>query len=173
LIQPPLSRHERYGVLSAGGSSLPPLGLAWLAAVVRRDGHSVAILDANGQLLCQGTKSLPVFMGTAPVTLQHFLTRYPPETLRPGDVLISNDPWIGTGHLFDINVMRPVFIEQEIVGYTMSITHLPDIGGLGFGASATEIYHEGLRIPIVKLLDAGVRNELVVEFISNNVQYKI
>jgi N-methylhydantoinase B len=131
---------------------------------------TVAILDANGQLLCQGTKSLPVFMGTAPVTLQHFLTRYPPETLKPGDVLISNDPWIGTGHLFDINVMRPVFVQQEIVGYTMSITHLPDIGGLGFGASATEIYHEGLRIPIVKLFDGGVRNELVVEFISNNVR---
>ncbi len=131
---------------------------------------TVAILDRDGELLAQGTKSLPVFMGTAPRTLRHFLKRYPPETLRPGDIVISNDPWVGTGHMFDINVMRPVFRHDQLVAYTMSITHLPDIGGLGFGAAATEIYHEGLRIPISKLFDAGKRSDLLVEFISANVR---
>ena len=75
---------------------------------------TVAILDHNGNLISQGTRSLPVFMGTAPRTLEHFLQRFPPETLNPGDVIMSNDPWIGTGHMFDINVMRPVFFDNTI-----------------------------------------------------------
>ena len=69
---------------------------------------TVAILDRHGHLMAQGTYSVPVFMGTAPHTLRQFLQRFPPQTLKPDDVLISNDPWIGTGHMFDINVMRPV-----------------------------------------------------------------
>jgi N-methylhydantoinase B len=131
---------------------------------------TVAIMDSNGQLLAQGTYSVPVFMGTAPHTLRHFLQRFPPETLKPGDVVISNDPWIGTGHMFDINVMRPVFRDGKIIAYTLSITHLPDIGGLGFGATATEVYHEGLRLPICKLLEGGVRNDFIVDLVSTNVR---
>ena len=131
---------------------------------------TVAILDRNGKLVAQGTRSLPVFMGTAPRTLAHFLERFPPETLSPGDVVMSNDPWIGTGHMFDINVMRPVFFGNTIIAYTMSITHLPDVGGIGFGATATEIFHEGLRIPVIKFFEEGRRNELVVDFIVNNVR---
>ena len=131
---------------------------------------TVAVLDRNEKLVTQGTRSLPVFMGTAPRTLAHFLERFPPETLKPGDVIMSNDPWIGTGHMFDINVMRPVFLGDTIVAYTMSITHLPDVGGIGFGATATEIFHEGLRIPVIKFFEEGRRNELVVDFIVNNVR---
>ena len=131
---------------------------------------TVAILDAEGYLMAQGTYSVPVFMGTAPHTLKHYLDRFPPATLKPGDVIISNDPWIGTGHIFDINVMRPVFRAGKIVAYTMSITHLPDVGGLGFGAAATEIYQEGLRLPICKLFAGGIRNDLLVEIVSANVR---
>ena len=86
---------------------------------------TVALLDADGQLMAQGTYSVPVFMGTAPATLQHMLARYPAESLRPGDVIITNDPWLGTGHMFDINVMRPGFHDGRIVAYGISITHLP------------------------------------------------
>ena len=59
----------------------------------------------------------------------------------PGDVICTNDPWMGTGHMFDISVMRPVFSTAKgtLLGYTMSITHLPDVGGIGFGAAASEI----------------------------------
>src|SRR5690606_26559272 len=76
----------------------------------------------------------------------------------------------GTGHLFDITLMRPVFRKGRIVAYVVSITHLPDIGGAGFGSSATEVYQEGLRLPILKLYDAGRLNELVVEIIRTNVR---
>ena len=99
---------------------------------------TVVVLDANGRLMAQGAYSIPVFIGTAPLTLRYMLERYPPETLRPGDVLATNDPWLGTGHVFDICVMRPVFHEGRIAAYVMSITHLPDVGGIGFSAAASE-----------------------------------
>ena len=131
---------------------------------------TVALLDADGELMAQGTYSVPVFMGTAPATLGHMLHKYPAETLKPGDVIITNDPWLGTGHTFDINVMRPVFQGSQIVAYVISITHLPDVGGLGFGAAAQEIYHEGLRLPICKLFDAGRQNDFILELVRNNVR---
>ncbi|MBM3518390.1 MAG: hydantoinase B/oxoprolinase family protein, partial [Alphaproteobacteria bacterium] len=131
---------------------------------------TVVLLDDGGSLVAQGTYSLPVFMGTAPVTLQHMLARFPAATLRSGDVIVTNDPWLGTGHLFDITVMRPVFHRGRIVAYTVSITHLPDIGGTGFGAAATEIFHEGLRLPICKLVRAGEVDSFLLELIRANVR---
>lgn len=131
---------------------------------------SVVVLDAEANSIAQGTFGIPAFIGSAPVTLRHMLKRYPAETLKPGDIVVTNDPWLGTGHLFDITMMRPVFRKGRIVAYTVSITHLPDIGGTGFGSAATEIYQEGLRIPICKLYDAGKPNELLIDIIRTNVR---
>ena len=128
------------------------------------------LFDAEGNSIAQGTKSLPSFTGTGPATLRHILDRYPPETLNPGDVLATNDAWQGTGHYFDICVMRPAFRNGRIVGYTMSISHLPDIGGIGYTAAATDIYQEGLRIPVCKLMVGGRPNDLVFDFIRANVR---
>jgi N-methylhydantoinase B len=128
------------------------------------------VLDAEANSIAQGTFSVPVFIGSAPVTLRHMLKRYPAATLRPGDVIITNDPWLGTGHLYDITMVRPVFRGRRLVAYTLSITHLPDVGGCGFGSSAPEVYHEGIRIPICKLYEEGRRNELLVEIIRTNVR---
>ncbi len=131
---------------------------------------SCVVLDADANTIAQGAFSVPAFIGSAPVTAAHMLKRFPAETLEPGDVIITNDPWLGTGHLFDITMMRPVFRKGKIVAYTISITHLPDIGGTGFGSSATEIFQEGLRLPILKLYEAGKLNDLVVEIIRTNVR---
>ncbi len=131
---------------------------------------SVVVLDAEANSIAQGTFGIPAFIGSAPVTLRHMLKRFPAETLKPGDIVVTNDPWLGTGHLFDITMMRPVFRKGRIVAYTISITHLPDIGGTGFGSAATEIYQEGLRIPICKLYDAGKPNELLIDIIRTNVR---
>lgn len=128
------------------------------------------VLDADTNAIAQGTFGIPAFIGSAPVTARHMLERFPPATLRDGDIIVTNDPWLGTGHLFDITVMRPVFRKGRIVAYTVSITHLPDIGGNGFGSSATEFYAEGLRLPILKLYEAGRLNDLVVEIIRANVR---
>jgi N-methylhydantoinase B len=141
-------------------------------STIVREGYdlSVMLFDRDGRMLVQGTRSIPVFIGTAPVTLAYLLQAYPPETLQPGDVLVTNDPMMGTGHLFDISVVRPVHRADRIVGYTMSITHLPDIGGMGFSAMATEMYHEGLRLPPCKLVEGGRINRMLVDIIRGNVR---
>jgi N-methylhydantoinase B len=128
------------------------------------------VLDAEANSIAQGTFSVPVFIGSAPITLRHMLKRFPAETLKPGDVIVTNDPWLGTGHLYDITMVRPVFRKGRVVAYTLSITHLPDIGGSGFGSSAAEVYHEGIRIPICKFYEEGRRNDLLVEIIRTNVR---
>jgi len=131
---------------------------------------SCVLFDAQGRLIAQGSYSVPSFTGTAPVTLRHMLKRFPADTLAPGDVLITNDPWMGTGHLFDVSVMRPVFRRGRRVGYTMSVTHLPDIGGQGWSPTSTEVYQEGLRLPICKLAAAGKLDERLLEIIETNVR---
>jgi N-methylhydantoinase B len=131
---------------------------------------SCVVFDRLGRSIAQGAYSVPSFTGTAPATLAHMLRRFPPQTLRPGDVIATNDPWMGTGHLFDVNVMQPVFRGGSLVGYTMSITHLPDIGGAGFSATAREIYEEGLRLPILRLAREGQVDEAWLELIRTNVR---
>jgi N-methylhydantoinase B len=115
---------------------------------------SCVVLDAEANSIAQGTMSVPIFIASAPVTARHMLDRFPPETLRPGDVIFTNDPWLGTGHLFDVTMMRPVFRDGRIVAYTMSITHLPDIGGIASVVGDRDL-PRGLRFPICKAGEAG------------------
>jgi N-methylhydantoinase B len=131
---------------------------------------SCVLFDAKGRSLAQGTYSVPSFIGTAQETLRQVLQVIRAETLRPGDILMTNDPWIGTGHLFDINVMQPIFRREKLVGYAMSITHLPDIGGGGFSAMAHEIYEEGLRIPPVRLMRDGKVDPFLIDLLAANVR---
>ena len=137
---------------------------------------SVVLLDTDGVLLAQGTQSIPSFTGSAPATLAHMLAKFPAETLAPGDVVVTNDPWMGTGHTYDINVMAPIFRAggsgrgRRIAAYALSITHLPDIGGQGFGGEATEIYQEGLRLPVLKLMRAGRLDPLLIDLLRFNVR---
>ncbi|SFZ86462.1 N-methylhydantoinase B [Devosia enhydra] len=131
---------------------------------------SCMLFDAEGRSIAQGTYSVPSFTGTAPETVRMMLAAHPPETLRDGDVLATNDPWIGTGHLYDINVLRPVFRNGRIIAYSLSITHLPDIGGLGFSATARQVYEEGLRLPVLKLVHEGEPDTLVFDIIRTNVR---
>ena len=137
-----------------------------------RENHDLScmVFDARGRSIAQGVCSVPSFTGTAPATVGHMLARYPPETLRPGDVMVTNDPWMGTGHVYDVNVVRPIFLGDKLVGYTLSITHLPDTGGLGFSATGRSIYEEGLRLPICKMVSGGVLNHDLFELIATNVR---
>ncbi|HSU05353.1 MAG TPA: hydantoinase B/oxoprolinase family protein [Acetobacteraceae bacterium] len=90
---------------------------------------SCIITDAAGQSLVQATESIPSFIGTLPATVKHFLRLFPPECLMPGDVLITNDIWLGTGHLNDITVAKPIFRDGRLVAMSASTAHAPDIGG--------------------------------------------
>ena len=141
------------------------------STIVRESGDlSCVLFDAEGNSLAQGTYSVPSFTGTAPVTLRHMLKRFPRESLRPGDVIITNDPWMGTGHLFDVSVMRPAFRGEQHVGFTLSVTHLADIGGVGFTTTTTEVFEEGIQIPITKLVREGKLNDELMEIVLKNVR---
>ncbi len=137
-----------------------------------RESHDLScmVFDARGRSIAQGADSVPSFTGTAPATVRHMLDKFPPETLRPGDVIATNDPWMGTGHVYDVNVVRPIFLGDKLVAYTLSITHLPDIGGLGFTASAKSTYEEGVRLPVCKMVKGGVLNHELFELIATNVR---
>ena len=131
---------------------------------------SCALFDTAGCSLSQAAMSMPAFTGTMPLTMKHFLKRYPAEQWRPGDVLITNDPWLGSGHLPDISMALPIFRGDHLVGFTFLVAHAPDIGGKTLSATCREIFEEGLRIPIVHLYKAGEPCEQVIEFIRNNVR---
>jgi N-methylhydantoinase B len=131
---------------------------------------SCVLFDASGNPIAQGSYSVPSFTGTSGPTIAHMFKKYPADSLREGDVIATNDPWMGTGHLYDISVMRPVFHRGRRVGFTMSITHLPDVGGAGNSAGPSEIYEEGLRLPVCKLMNAGQLNTELLDIIRTNVR---
>jgi N-methylhydantoinase B len=104
-----------------------------------------------------------------PRTLEVMLQRFPRATLQPGDVLISNDAHIGTGHLNDITMVRPVFRGAQLVAFVGSIFHSVDIGGAP-SIDARDSFAEGLTIPVAKIVRAGVENEDVIAFLSENLR---
>jgi N-methylhydantoinase B len=132
--------------------------------------YAVVLLDRNARLLAQSSLSVPSFICTLPETVRHFLKRFPRETLKPGDVMITNDPWLGTGHLPDINIAMPIFRDGELVGFAGSVAHSPDIGGRLRSPTNRDLYEEGLRIPPMKLIAGDVINETLIDIIRNNVR---
>lgn len=148
------------------------LGRTAFSPIVRENHDYVTVLlDSRGRALAQCTWSIPVFITSLPVAAQkYFLPKFPVDTLQEGDVLATNDPEIGTGHLPDVTMITPIFKNGRIVAYAGSIAHLPDIGGAPLHSEATDIYEEGIRFPIVKLHRAGVPNADVLDIIAASVR---
>lgn len=160
-------------VISIADEIVSALVTTSFSTMVRESGDlSCMLFEASGRSLAQGNFSVPSFTGTAPPTMRHMLQRFPPEMLEPGDVIFTNDPWLGTGHVYDVNVMRPVFRGSRLVAFTISVTHLADIGGAGYSTGAAEVYEEGLRVPITKLMRRGKLNDELIELIMANVRLK-
>lgn len=133
--------------------------------------YGCVILDPRGRVLAHPWRSMPGFNFALPNTAKALLERYPAETLKRGDVLTTNDPWLGAGHLFDIAAMTPTFNRKdEVVAFIASMVHVADIGGTRARHTPREIYDEGLFIPPLKLYDAGRLNEELIEIIENNVR---
>jgi N-methylhydantoinase B len=137
-----------------------------------RDGNDFAIVltDAQGRSLAQSTMSLPGFIGCLPATVRHFLEKFPAATMKPGDVFITNDPWKGSGHIHDVTTATPIFRDGHLVAFAAVVSHLPDIGGKLRSNSSREIYEEGLQIPLMRLLDGGEPNQVLIEMISQNIR---
>ena len=131
---------------------------------------SCVLTDPQGNSLAQASASIPSFIGTLPKTVKHFVGEFPTSSMRPGDVFITNDPWLGTGHLPDVNVARPIFRDDTLIAFAASVAHSPDIGGRVRAPDAREVFEEGLRIPMMRLYDAGRPNESLLQLIRGNVR---
>jgi N-methylhydantoinase B len=130
---------------------------------------AVGLMDSAGRQVAQSSRSVPSFVGTMPRTLAVMLQRYPVQMLTPGDVLISNDGYYGTGHLNDITMVKPLFRDGRIAAWIGSTFHCTDIGGAP-SVEARDAWEEGLTIPVAKMLRGGVENEDVVGFIEANLR---
>lgn len=131
---------------------------------------AVVLTDAQGRSLAQSSLSIPSFIGSLPATVKHFLAKFPAATLKPGDVMITNDPWMGTGHIHDVNIAMPIFHRGRLKAFAAVVSHMPDIGGRIRNAGVREIYEEGLQIPRVKLMERGKANPTLVDLIAQNVR---
>jgi 5-oxoprolinase (ATP-hydrolysing)/N-methylhydantoinase A len=128
------------------------------------------ILDASGKQIAHSPRAMPVFNLTLPIAVNAMLEKFPVETLRPGDVLVTNDPWLCAGHLFDIAIAAPVFRSGRVVAIMGIVGHVTDIGGTKNSLNAAEIYEEGIQIPPMKLFREGQPNDDLLTLIRENVR---
>jgi N-methylhydantoinase B len=131
---------------------------------------SAGLFDLDARMMAQAVTGTPGHVNAMAESVGHFKARFGPNETREGDVYLTNDPWLGTGHLHDITVVTPVFRKGAHVGYFACTAHVVDIGGRGFGPDGREVYEEGLLIPITKFADAGEVQELLIEMIRANVR---
>jgi len=136
------------------------------STTVREAGDlSAGIFDLQGRMLAQAVTGTPGHVNSMMEAVGHFLAKFPAASMQPGDHYITNDPWLGTGHLHDLTVVSPAFRNGKIVGLFANTAHVIDVGGLGMGPEGRSVFEEGLYIPIVKCFDRGVPNETFFDFI--------
>lgn len=137
------------------------------STTVREAGDlSAGIFDLKGRMLAQAVTGTPGHVNSMMESVGHFLAKFPAHTMKAGDHYITNDPWLGTGHLHDLTVVTPVFRRGAIVGLFANTAHVIDVGGLGMGPEARSVFEEGIYIPIVKCFDQGRPNETFFDFIA-------
>ena len=128
------------------------------------------LTDAKGHSLAQNTGSIPSFIGTLPATVRAIMAAHPPTEMLPGDIYITNNPWIGTGHLNDISLVRPIFHEGRLVAFGATTSHVPDIGGRIRSTEARELFEEGFHIPPMILLRDGQVDRTLITLLRTNVR---
>ncbi|MGR3344864.1 MAG: hydantoinase B/oxoprolinase family protein [Paracoccaceae bacterium] len=141
-------------------------------SLVVRDNHDYAcgLYDRRGEMLAQSTQCTPGQAGSTPTVMRDMLRVYPPDSLRDGDVLICNDPWIGAGHSPDVFIATPIFHRGTLAGFACTCAHHVDMGGRLGATDARDVYEEGVIIPVSRLIAAGVPNDELMRLISRNVR---
>lgn len=142
--------------------------------IVRECGDlSAGVFDPTGRMLAQAVTGTPGHVNAMAASVGHFLKRFPLETMVPGDVYITNDPWLGSGHRNDFVVCTPVFQDGNVVAIFSCTAHLTDLGGLGFSPEGTDVFMEALGIPFLKLFDGGVLNDTLMAIVKENSRLPI
>jgi N-methylhydantoinase B len=128
------------------------------------------MFDPKGRMIAQSISGTPGHINAMATSMKHFLNAFPPEKLAPGDVLITNDPWMTAGQINDITITTPIFRKGRLVALTANTCHSADIGGRILSAEAREVYEEGLRLPIMKLFERGEPNQVLMQIVRANVR---
>ena len=142
---------------------------AAFSTMVRESGDiSAGIFDLKGRMMAQAVTGTPGHINTMAASVAHFVTIFPPETMVEGDIYLTNDPWLGSGHLNDFVLVKPCFFDGTLMGLNACTSHLVDIGGRSFGPDGADVHEEGLYIPPIKLVDAGAINETLMALLHAN-----
>jgi N-methylhydantoinase B len=128
------------------------------------------IFDTRGRMIAQSISGTPGHINAMATSMKHFLAAFPPDKLGPGDVLITNDPWMTAGQINDITITTPFFKNGRLVALFANTCHSADIGGRILSAEAREVFEEGLRLPIMKLFDRGEPNQVLMQIVRVNVR---
>ena len=131
---------------------------------------SAGVFDRRGRMLAQAVTGTPGHVNCMAEAVIHFIDRFPVDEMAPGDVFVTNDPWIASGHLHDLTFVTPVFRKGRVVAMFSNTTHVVDIGGRGFGPDALEVFEEGLNIPIMHLFRRGEPNHTLLDILRSNVR---
>lgn len=131
---------------------------------------SAGLFDRQGRMIAQAVTGTPGHVNAMAESVTHFVREIGVQDIFEGDVLITNDPWMGTGHLHDITIVSPVFRKGTHIGYFACTAHVVDIGGRGFGPDGSEVYEEGLLIPIMKFAERGLVSKDLLRMIRANVR---
>jgi N-methylhydantoinase B len=138
--------------------------------IVREAGDlAVALFDRRGRMVAQANTGTPGHINSLAIAGAHLVRGFA-DRIAPGDVLITNDPWLSAGHFFDITVLTPMFDGDRMIAYIGSTIHHTDIGGYGIGAGARDVHEEGLWIPPLKLYQKGEPCEVLHAMIRANVR---
>ncbi len=140
-------------------------------SIVREAGDlSAGVFDRQGRMVAQAVTGTPGHINSMATGMVHFLERFPVDTLAPGDVLITNDPWKTASQLNDITVATPIFKDGNLIAFFTNCCHALDIGGRGLSADSRSVFEEGLFIPVMKLYDRGQPVDAVHELLAANVR---
>ncbi|WP_270934970.1 hydantoinase B/oxoprolinase family protein [Falsiroseomonas oryzae] len=131
---------------------------------------SAGVFDRQGRMLAQAVTGTPGHVNAMALAVGHFLRAHPADTLRPGDVLMTNDPWMGSGHLHDFTVVTPAFHRGALVALFAATVHVVDIGGLGVGVESRDVFQEGFYIPISFVLRQGEADATLFRLLRANVR---
>ncbi|MFH6786891.1 MULTISPECIES: hydantoinase B/oxoprolinase family protein [Methylobacterium] len=131
---------------------------------------SAGVFDPAGRMLAQAVTGTPGHVNTMAEAVGNFMAEIPPAEMQEGDTYVTNDPWLGTGHLHDITMVSPSFLDGVLVGFFACTAHVVDVGGRGFGADGQSVYEEGLQIPIMRFIDRGRVNGDLVRILRRNVR---
>ena len=144
---------------------------ASFTTVVREAGDlSAGVFDTRGNMIAQAVTGTPGHINTMALAVRHFLSHYPWQQLEDGDSLISNDPWLTSGHLNDFTVVTPIFRRGRPVALFANTCHAVDVGGRMLGADARQVFEEGIYVPIMKLFRAGQPNDDLFRLVKQNVR---